>query len=562
MATSLQSTKPPSGSDQSTPSSTRWGGMGEPGGVFKSGHGKPSRGKGGGRGRGPREGRGKDSPRRKTNDISTIREKLVNNGNSHSTTSPAAVTGEKEKTPAPSSRTSHPRPQSQASSRSIPSIVVSTSSNESSNVHNATKSYKSRRRSNTSRSTASQMSMGNAEDKSRFGKSRLANSSQPQSGKDTPPHLMNSSSKKNLNTSGMRLDIDALVERVRTHAMANNRPSTPGSHIDWAGDDDDTLPDLDDWVVQTSATSQQAHDMISPIMVDGLTPLPDLITSASLLQSQDEDPIKQPEEEKRATNELQLTAELTRGMEDLKVDNLPNASKTPQSVATTEENRDDTTTRPQLISTKPESSSRTPHPSLPPRPPYSDRKKGKRGLGPRMDASRRQARPSRIVAEDTTADKSLQLSGPSEKDREDKGLVASIHAPKEGEDEKYKEGLEASAHAPQGSPVPVPNTLPHSSVNAPRGRHVAHSRAHTTGRPTFPRFAERLIHSGTATPRAKSSLANHARTQSSPPVSHSSNRPLHSRPVLTVDALSRIAKSIGGTTPSNSRSPPITTFTE
>ena len=42
----------------------------------------------------------------------------------------------------------------------------------------------------------------------------------------------------------LKSDIDALVERVR--AVAMDRPHTPGSHIDWA-DDDDSLPNLGDW---------------------------------------------------------------------------------------------------------------------------------------------------------------------------------------------------------------------------------------------------------------------------------------------------------------------------
>lgn len=49
----------------------------------------------------------------------------------------------------------------------------------------------------------------------------------------------------------------------------DHRPSTPGTHIDWAGDDDDTLPDLDDWGVSHA-------DLISPIIVDGLRALPEV----------------------------------------------------------------------------------------------------------------------------------------------------------------------------------------------------------------------------------------------------------------------------------------------
>jgi len=73
-------------------------------------------------------------------------------------------------------------------------------------------------------------------------------------------------------------DIDALVERVRAVAMAENRPSTPGSHIDWAGEDDDSLPDLDDWGI---TTTDSKAPVISPIIISGLKPLPELTPSAA-----------------------------------------------------------------------------------------------------------------------------------------------------------------------------------------------------------------------------------------------------------------------------------------
>lgn len=91
--------------------------------------------------------------------------------------------------------------------------------------------------------------------------------------RDPPPHLSNH--------FDIRTDIDALVERVRAVAMADNRPTTPGSHIDWAGDEDDTLPDLDDWGVKTSPKLQENVELISPIIVEGLKPLPDLVIKSS-----------------------------------------------------------------------------------------------------------------------------------------------------------------------------------------------------------------------------------------------------------------------------------------
>lgn len=92
--------------------------------------------------------------------------------------------------------------------------------------------------------------------------------------KDRPPHLVRKQPRTPTTSVDMNKDIDALVERVRAAAMADHRPSTPGSHIDWAGDDDDSLPDLNDWGIST-LPDPKAH-AISPIIVDGLRPLPEL----------------------------------------------------------------------------------------------------------------------------------------------------------------------------------------------------------------------------------------------------------------------------------------------
>jgi hypothetical protein len=92
--------------------------------------------------------------------------------------------------------------------------------------------------------------------------------------KDLPPHLASSPDTPSFD---IRNNIDALVERVR--AVAMDRPHTPGSHIDWARDDDDSLPDLDDWGV-ISSKGGSTHDeleKISPILEGAeLTPLPNV----------------------------------------------------------------------------------------------------------------------------------------------------------------------------------------------------------------------------------------------------------------------------------------------
>ena len=99
----------------------------------------------------------------------------------------------------------------------------------------------------------------------------------PPPAKDLPPHLAPQTAAAP--TFDIRHDIDALVERVRAGAM--DRPHTPGSHLDWA-DDDDSLPDLDDWGITSSTTeattdSGKASSIISPILQDALKPLPSII---------------------------------------------------------------------------------------------------------------------------------------------------------------------------------------------------------------------------------------------------------------------------------------------
>ena len=99
--------------------------------------------------------------------------------------------------------------------------------------------------------------------------------------KDPPPHLVPRNPRTPIPSCDSNKDIDALVERVRAVAMAENRPSTPGSHIDWAGEDDDTLPDLDDWGITAISTTDSKAPAMSPIIISGLKPLPELTPSAA-----------------------------------------------------------------------------------------------------------------------------------------------------------------------------------------------------------------------------------------------------------------------------------------
>nr|GAT53959.1 predicted protein [Mycena chlorophos] len=269
----------------------------------------------------------------------------------------------------------------------------------------------------------------------------------PPTAKDMPPHLAGS--------FNIRSDINALVERVRAVAM-ENRPTTPGtaSHIDWAGDDDESLPDLDDWGVKTTpattAADKQKDEMISPIIVDGLTPLPEPIEKAPT----------PPEEAKH-------------------VEVFPFAVKQPE-----------------------QSTPASLHPSLPPKP---------------VDVALAETKLS-------SPGKSTEQAASPQKSE---GLAASIHA----------EPAVIIASSSKLSPY-VPEFNP------------SHQRAHTMGRP-FPHTAPISFNnrfprggSGASTPRGGYVPRNqHSRAQSSPSASPS-HRTSHSRPVITGDAISRLARTI------------------
>lgn len=81
------------------------------------------------------------------------------------------------------------------------------------------------------------------------------------------PHLATATSAAPI--TELKSDLDALVERFR--AVAMDRPHTPGSHIDWA-DDDDSLPDLNDWGytgdVVASVQLEELPASIPPILED------------------------------------------------------------------------------------------------------------------------------------------------------------------------------------------------------------------------------------------------------------------------------------------------------
>ncbi|KAH8118330.1 hypothetical protein DFH11DRAFT_1723253 [Phellopilus nigrolimitatus] len=81
--------------------------------------------------------------------------------------------------------------------------------------------------------------------------------------KELPPHLA-SGADSTAPVHDIRQDIYSLVEHVRSIAMESHRPSSPSTHIDWAGDDEDGLPDLDDWGVSSKLMSEAGEAAAKP----------------------------------------------------------------------------------------------------------------------------------------------------------------------------------------------------------------------------------------------------------------------------------------------------------
>lgn len=322
--------------------------------------------------------------------------------------------------------------------------------------------------------------------------------------KDVPPHLA-PPSKPVPAPFDIKHDIDALVERVR--AVAMDRPHTPGSHIDWAGDDDDSLPDLDDWGVHPtvpadaeSVSASSAASVISPILQDTLKPLPtlndiDIPTPSIKLHEVQDDAHdghagdETPRETVPPSGPLTPT-EASRSPADVDA----GSRAAPSSIASLSNSG----------SSKP---SRTPSPT----------KRAARGSAANNDVatSGRTPRPPHLESRDAPS----KESSPSPSDR---SLSASIHA------------LPPSASLPK-----------HLGPRPPRGGFIpAHGRAHTVGR------YKPEPHSDTDRPR-RGDAFSHGRNHSTPPTgpgtAHAHARTPHAtRPVISVDAISRLARTLGG----------------
>ena len=530
VAAPVQSTKRSTGND---PPATQWGRSGEPGSAF-SGLGKPNRGKSGGRGRGGRRGGGNSTAHGGVNASPHIQKSDSMSGNSQITSPPSPATIKTEKSSSSSLKTPNRQPSAQTDS-------LSTRPASSNEPHGSKKPYSRRRRSNTSKNPVPQQSRHvlGAEYRSRKDQTEELET------KDASQPSMASTPNSQNTSLDIKSNIDALVERVRANAMANHRPGTPGSHIDWAGDDDNSLPDLNDWGIKSLAPT--GHAMISPIIVDGLTPLPELV---SLTQSQVDTVVntstKAPES--IGSHRVQMMTEEKKNTSSSVAYGKPDGVTHPSSV---ERVSTDLLTRSPL------------HPSLPPKPASFVQCNGRHCDRSRSNASRKQMRsPVKTTIEmtDTECNNSLISPGVRAPERcqsqarsqensgDETGLSASIHAP--GQQETSR--LDNAKSVPSTSnPAPQVHSLVHN-----KARSITHSRAHTVGHSS----SFHRIHTTSSSTGPQS--ADHARTQSSPVLTKNNGRSFHSRPVLTGDAISRLARTIGGATAPTPKQPPLSASTE
>jgi len=218
-----------------------------------------NRGKRGGRG-GGRGGNGGGPPRKDSTpapqDIAVPAPKIV--------ADPPTTTN----TPAEPSTTSKPNPKPKAARRH--SATVSEDSVSLSSQTSTRPPYRRKKSQQGKPSTASSngpSKLLNVQTVQTSSTKASTAPSSPNPAKDLPPHLI--ASPLTPPTTELKTDLDALVEHVRAGAM--DRPHTPGSHIDWA-DDDDSLPDLNDWGyaerAAAPAKSEEPPASIPPIPED------------------------------------------------------------------------------------------------------------------------------------------------------------------------------------------------------------------------------------------------------------------------------------------------------
>lgn len=536
MATPTTRTPPSSANLSAQPSSRSrdWSRLrsGEPGSAFLGLRGRGARGGGARGGRGG--GRPPSSPTIRDGklphpepseiygsqpDISTPKAKppSVRKG---STQSVASITTSEKPPASLADRVSKPKTPSRRTSRSVPVLTVAPASPTPDSVQNVplTPSRGPNRRRRSQQHTKppsngtskpnipSSTSLHPQKPKTELTSSSIA----PR--KDVPPHLVAA------HEAEIRHGIDALVERVRAVAMAENRPSTPGSHIDWAGDEDDSLPDLDDWgVVTTNTSTGNKEEEISPILADTLRPLPEPQTEGDAEDGEEQH--TEPSEDDEINQDSSAPSPLSDApvVQDTSVTTTIDVNETPTAASETITQGEN----PSL------------HPSLSAKP---------------------------VVAIENHRASSAPVPVGEESLAKREGISQSIHAPSQGDalertlsSSSSDHGLAASIHAPKNLPEShsTPSLLNPGAPSSVRTFSPSHGRSKTEGRGAFshPRAMpatavnQRTIRSGTSSPLGPHT-SMHGRNHSTPPGGAGQRAPHSTRPVITGDAISRLARTI------------------
>ncbi|KAH8830191.1 hypothetical protein DL96DRAFT_923427 [Flagelloscypha sp. PMI_526] len=361
-------------------------------------------------------------------------------------------------------------------------------------------------------------------------------------------------------------------------------PSTPGSHIDWAGDEDDeSLPDLNDWGVSTpqrpAGTPDPAEEqLISPLLVEGLKPLPELVSAKPVAGTP------------KTTSLPGLHIPAGTDVVNTVIDRSPTRSRDPSPIKPRSTRSRNASPNPSPVrDSKPVSPS-----FLPPKPAFLPERPTAAAQRAEMPArsSKANATPMRSPVSPVRARSRSPGHSPASSPKDTMHKLES-HAKEEMN--KLKEvdnhlappddnvsGLSASIHAPSKEPsfpaeplrsapgnlqplaaqqhdyhhTTIPNSNSYPNHTIPQKNPFTHNRAHTVGRP----FQSHQFPSSHPTPRgargagfstppsSRRGEPAHARTQSSPPAPHGSyhRSPLNHRPVITGDAISRLARTIGG----------------
>lgn len=396
--------------------------------------------------------------------------------------------------------------------------------------------------------------------------------------KDLPPHLVPPPPSE-APSFDIKHDIDALVERVR--AVAMDRPNTPGSHIDWAGEDDDSLPDLDDWGVPASkiqsmvAANQDTESLrasvISPILGDTLKPLPtladhDLSTpspiasdaiddaSEALRRSEADSLAAVPPETTPIASEVLATTSTAK----------EGPSETPQvsEVATVQSAIESVpgTSAGKPTETSNRASSRSPKKavglsSLPPKPTFDKRQNGRRFRDPAPVS----VPPAINIVHDNGVSTSVHASS--------NGSASGASSTKGSSPER---GLSTSMHAVIASQSAPSDITSHTLPSTPRGNGSftpTHNRAHTHTAGKLPHSANAGNfsdhHSDNDRP-GRGHYQNHLRTHSTPPAGPGHHGRVHhaSRPIISGGAMSMLARTLAGGSPSkrdSAQNAPLTT---